>query len=430
MLASALNRTDPLDLERAVERLMDAGDEPFSLLMVDVGDIGKIFVRSGPAASREVLANIAALLQTFCRKQDRMYRIGDDVFCILLSGVHKPGHIALAAEKIIRLHSDATMKFGAWLHSTARIGIASFPQDGGNPSDLVHRAGIALDSARASSEPYVSFAPSLARSLTDQMHLKEDLAVAIADKSLELHYQPKFDTVSRRPCGAEALLRWPSPKHGLVSPETVVSLASEMGVIHELTSFVLTTSLLQAAEWPGIGQGLELSVNLDASSFQQQETLDMVSKTYSIWGDNGRSLTVEITESALVSDSDSNFERLRQLRAAGIGISIDDFGTGYSSLSYFRTIPATELKIDRSFIVNMLESDRSRHLVEAIIWLAHRFGLAVCAEGVEKTAEIELLTELGCDVLQGYYFSKALPQEEFCRWLSRYKQPPIDNFML
>jgi EAL domain-containing protein (putative c-di-GMP-specific phosphodiesterase class I) len=322
------------------------------------------------------------------------------------------------------------MKFGAWLHSTARIGIASFPQDGGNASDLVHRAGIALDSARASDKSYVSFAPSLARSLTDQLHLKEDLAVAIADRSLELHYQPKFDTVSRRPCGAEALLRWPSPKHGLVSPEIVVALALEMGLMHELTSFVITTSLLQAAEWPGIGQGLELSVNLDASSLQQQETLDMVSKTYSIWGDNGRSLTVEITEGALVTDSDSNFERLRQLRSAGIGISIDDFGTGYSSLSYFRTIPATELKIDRSFIVNMLESDRGRHLVEAIIWLAHRFGLTVVAEGVENTAEIELLTELECDVLQGYYFSKALPQEEFCHWLSRYKQPANDDFML
>ncbi|MGB5332361.1 MAG: bifunctional diguanylate cyclase/phosphodiesterase [Woeseiaceae bacterium] len=423
MQALDLNQRDTLALEQELERLMEGSDTPFSLFMVDVGDTGQLFLKSGPAASRQILLNIAKSLQSFCRSQDQLCRIGDDIFCILLPGVHKKGHIALAAEKIVRLHAAAKRKSDVVFHSVVRIGIVNFPQDGCDSASLVHKAGIALDSARRSGSPYVSYSPELAQSLIDQWHLKEDLADAIANKALAIHYQPKFEVASRRPCGAEALLRWSSHKHGQVSPEIIVSLASEMGLMHELTGFVFTTSLIQAAEWPGIGKKLGLSVNLDATSVEQEETLDMVAKTFSIWGDGERDLTVEITEGALVADSESSFERLRRLRSAGIGIAIDDFGTGYSSLSYFKTIPATELKIDRSFITTMLESDRDRHLVEAIIWLAHRFGLTVVAEGVENTAEIKLLTELGCDVVQGYYFSKALPQEEFCAWLSRYKVP-------
>ncbi|MDH3304958.1 MAG: GGDEF domain-containing phosphodiesterase [Gammaproteobacteria bacterium] len=423
MQARQLNKTDSLALEQEIERLMEPGAEPFSLFMVDVGDTGKVFVKSGPAASRRILLNIAESLQAFCRAQDRLCRIGDDIFCILLPGVHQTGHIILAAEKIIRLQSDVVEKFDALLHSMVRIGIASFPQDGDDSAGLIHKAGIALDSARKTHSPYVSYSPALSQSMMDQWHLKEDLADAIADKALELHYQPKFDMVSRRPCGAEALLRWSSPKHGPVSPEIIVSLASEMGLMHDLTGFVFTTALLQAAEWPGIGKRMGLSVNLEATSLQQQETLNMITKIFSIWGNNERDLTVEITEGALVVDSDSNFERLRNLRAAGIGISIDDFGRGYSSLSYFRTIPATELKIDRSFVAKMLDSDRDFHLVEAIIWLAHRFGLTVVAEGVQKTAEIKLLTQMKCDAFQGFYFSKPLPHDDFCGWLARYRTP-------
>jgi diguanylate cyclase (GGDEF)-like protein len=420
--ARELNKTDTLVLEQEVERLMKSNADSFSMFMVDVGDTGKVFVRSGPAASRKALVDIAELLQEFCRTQDRLCRIGDDIFCILLPGVHKTGHISLAAEKIGRLHSGAVQKIDASLRSMMRIGVARFPEDSDDPADLIHKARIALDAARNIGDSCVTYSSELALYMVDQWALKEDLAEAIEDKTLELHYQPKIEIASRRPCGAEALLRWSSPKHGQVPPDTIVSLATEMGLMHELTGFVFTTGLLQAAEWPGIGRQLNLSVNLEASSLQQKETIDMVLKIFSIWGNNERDLTVEITEGALVSDSDSNFERLKQLRSAGIGISIDDFGTGYSSLSYFRTIPATELKIDRSFISNMLESKRDRHLVEAIIWLAHRFGLSVVAEGVQSSAEIKLLTKLNCDVIQGFYFSEPMPQEEFCRWLSRYEK--------
>jgi EAL domain-containing protein (putative c-di-GMP-specific phosphodiesterase class I) len=257
--------------------------------------------------------------------------------------------------------------------------------------------------------------------LAENWHLQEALAEAIHDGALELYFQPKFEIATRRPCGAEALLRWNSELYGPVSPSVFVPLAAEIGLMQELTRFVFTTGIRSAAEWPSIGNRLGLAVNLEATALQHAETLDMLSNALSIWGDDNCDLTVEVTEGTLVTDCDSNFERLNALRSAGIGIAIDDFGTGYSSLSYFRNIPATELKIDQAFTSNMLQSERDRLLVEAIIWLAHKFGMKVVAEGVQNSSEIKLLTALKCDVIQGFYFSEALPHEEFCNWLSRYR---------
>ncbi|MBU2675740.1 MAG: EAL domain-containing protein, partial [Gammaproteobacteria bacterium] len=294
-------------------------------------------------------------------------------------------------------------------------------EKGEDAAGLIHKASVALESARKTAQPYAFFSQTMATKMAENWHLQEELTAAITDSALDLYYQPKFEIATRRPCGAEALLRWTSKDHGPVSPGIFVPLATEIGLMQELTRFVFMTGVRNAAEWPDIGKRLSLAVNLEAASLQHAETLDMLKSAVSIWGKDNCGLTVEVTESSLVTDSDSNFERLNAMRSAGIGISIDDFGTGFSSLSYFRSIPATELKIDRSFTSNMLESERDRRLVEAIIWLAHKFGMKVVAEGVENSSEIKLLTALKCDAIQGFYFSEALPHDEFCKWLSRYR---------
>lgn len=421
MEAFKLNKTGHVDLEQEIDRLMRSGDTVFSVFMVDVGDVEKVFVKSGYAASRKVFSEIEKSLQNICRQQDRLHRIGDNTFCLLLSGVHKSGQIILAAEKLGRTHSQTVDRFDPLLGSMLRIGIVSGVDDGDDAASLIHKASVALESARKTEQPYVVFTQTMAIKMADNWNLQEDLAEAIDDGALELYFQPKFEIATRRPCGAEALLRWNSEKHGPVSPGVFVPLATEIGLMQELTRFVFMTGIRNAAEWPNIGHRLGLAVNLEAISLQHAETVDILSNAVSIWGSDNCDLTVEVTESTLVTDCDSNFERLSALRAAGIGVSIDDFGTGYSSLSYFRTIPATELKIDQSFTSNMLESKRDRHLVEAIIWLAHQFGMKVVAEGVQSSAEIKLLTALKCDVIQGFYFSEALPHDEFCKWLSRYR---------
>ena len=421
MEAFKLNKTGHVDLEQEIDRLMRSGDTAFSVFMVDVGDVEKVFVKSGYAASRKVFSEIEKSLQNICRQQDSLYRVGDNTFCLLLSGVHMSGQIILAAEKLGRTHSQTVDRFDPLLGSMLRIGIVCDVADGDDAASLIHKASVALESARKTEQPYEVFSQTMAMKMANNWNLQEDLAEAIDDGALELYYQPKFEIATRRPCGAEALLRWNSKKHGPVSPGVFVPLATEIGLMQELTRFVFMTGVRSAAEWPDIGHRLGLAVNLEATSLQHAETVDILSNAVSIWGGDNCDLTVEVTESTLVTDCDSNFERLSALRAAGIGVSIDDFGTGYSSLSYFRTIPATEIKIDQSFTSNMLESKRDRHLVEAIIWLAHQFGMKVVAEGVQNSAEIKLLTALKCDVIQGFYFSEALPHDEFCKWLSRYR---------
>jgi EAL domain-containing protein (putative c-di-GMP-specific phosphodiesterase class I)/GGDEF domain-containing protein len=421
MEAFKLNKTGHQALEQEVDRLMRSGDTAFSLFMIDVGDVGKIFVKSGYAASRKVSLEIEKSLQGICRPLDRLCRVGDNTFCLLLSGVHKSGHVILAAEKIGRAHSQAVGRFDPTLGSMLRIGIVSDIEIGEDSGSLIHKASIALESARKSEQSYVVFSQTVALKMAENWHLQEALVQDIDDGALELYYQPKFEIATRRPCGAEALLRWNSKEHGRVTPSVFVPLATEIGLMQELTRFVFTTGIRSAAEWPDTGNRLGLAINLEATSLQHAETVDMLSSALSIWGGENCDLTVEVTEGTLVTDCDSNFERLNALRSAGIGISIDDFGTGYSSLSYFRNIPATELKIDKSFTANMLESDRDRRLVEAIIWLAHQFGMKVVAEGVQHSAEIRLLTALKCDVIQGFYFSEAMPHDEFCKWLSRYR---------
>jgi len=421
MEAFKLNKTEHLAFEQEIDRLMQSGDTTFSVFMVDVGDVGKIFVKSGYAASRKVFTEIERSLQNLCRQQDRLCRVGDNTFCLLFPGVHKSGHIILAAEKIGRTHSQAVQRFDASLSAMLRIGIVSDVENGEDAASLIHKASVSLESARKTEQPYVVFSQTMAIKMAENWELQEDLAEAIDDGALELYYQPKFEIATRRPCGAEALLRWTSKKHGQVSPSIFVPLATEMGLMQELTRFVFTEGIRSAAEWPDTGNRLGLAVNLEATSLQHAETLDILTKALSIWGGGNCDLTVEVTEGTLVTDCDSNFERLSALRSAGIGVSIDDFGTGYSSLSYFRNIPATELKIDQSFTSNMLESERDRLLVETIIRLAHQFGMKVVAEGVQNSTEVKLLTALKCDVIQGFYFSEALPHDEFCNWLSRYR---------
>ncbi|MBT8092046.1 MAG: GGDEF domain-containing phosphodiesterase [Gammaproteobacteria bacterium] len=421
MEAFKLTKTGHLELEQEIDRLIRSGDTAFSIFMVDVGDVGKLYVKSGYAASRKVFSEIEKSLRHICRKQDRLCRVGDNTFCLLFPGVHQSGHTTLAAEKIRRTHSQAAGRFDASLGSMLRMGIVSEVEDGEDAASLIHKATVALESSRKTAQPYTFFSQTMAKKMSENWHLQEELTAAIADSALDLYYQPKFEIATRRPCGAEALLRWTSKHHGPVSPGVFVPLATEIGLMQELTRFVFMTGVRNAAEWPDIGNRLSLAVNLEAASLQHAETLDMLKSAVSIWGRNNCDLTVEVTENSLVTDSDSNFERLAAMRSAGIGISIDDFGTGFSSLSYFRSIPATELKIDRSFTSNMLESERDRHLVEAIISLAHKFGMKVVAEGVENSSEVKLLTALKCDVIQGFYFSEALPHEEFRKWLSRYR---------
>jgi EAL domain-containing protein (putative c-di-GMP-specific phosphodiesterase class I) len=327
----------------------------------------------------------------------------------------------MAAEKISRLQNDAIREMGAAFNSSIRMGIASYPEDANNAVELIHKARIALESAQSLGKNYVIYSKNSASDVSAQWNLQEELAAAIHAKQFQLHYQPKVDTKTGRPIGAEALLRWTSEDGVAVRPDVFIPVACDIGLINELTRYVLTTALVESAQWPDIGNRYNVSVNLEANTVHETDIQNIVSSSLSIFGSDNCDLTLEITETALVVASKQNFRCLNELRAMGVGISIDDFGTGYSSFSYFKDIPATELKIDKSFIDKILDSDRDRNLVETIVMLAHRFDLSVVAEGVETADQLEALRQMNCDYVQGYYLSKALPNNEISEWFAKHR---------
>ncbi len=414
-----LVRTDAEHFELEVNARIEKLSDPLSLFIVDMREISGIFARSSQAHSSRFLKNAGDLLLGVCRKQDRIYRIGNSTFGVLLTGVESSVHQQMAAEKISRLQKDAIREMGAPFGSSVYMGIASYPEHAGDATELIHRARIALESARSHGAPYVIYSKDAASTVSIKWNLQEELVAAIAENQFQLHYQPKVNAKTGRPVGAEALLRWTNQANVPVSPEVFIPMACDVGLIDELTRYVLTTALRESAEWPDLGSRHNISVNLEAASLQETDIKDVVSSSLSIFGGDNCKLTLEITESALMADSKQSFRLLNELRAMGVGISIDDFGTGYSSFAYFKDIPATELKIDKSFIDKILESDRDKNLVETIIMLAHRFDFSVVAEGVETADQLEVLRQMNCDIVQGYYYSPALPHNEFCGWLAK-----------
>ena len=418
MQIQELNLTDATVYEREIQRRIEEPDAELSVFVVDMGGISKIFARSGQEASTSFLRVVAKLLVRVCRQDDKVCRIGDSAFGIILQDVISPVLLQLAAEKIIRLYDAAIGEMDVSFQTKVCIGIASYPEHGNDATELVHNARLAAEAAHSKREPYFFYSPESVATLSMKWNIQADLAAAIESNSLELFYQPKVSLATGRAIGAEALLRWNNGEHGSVPPDVFIPVACDIGLINELSQFVLTTALRNASEWPETGERQSVSINLESETLQGTDVDAIISSSLSIWGSDKVDLMLEITESALVADSKSNFRRLQSLRAMGVGISIDDFGTGYSSLSYFKNIPATELKIDKSFVNNMCECDRSRSLVETIIALAHRFDLVVVAEGVECLEEFEMLAEMNCDLVQGFHIAEAMPHEDFCRWLA------------
>lgn len=422
MNSRELNLTDAVVFRREVQRQISRSADSLSLFIVDMGSIKTIFNRNNPEISHNFLSNIAILLQRICRKQDRIYRIGDFTFGIALANVSSDIHVQLAAEKIVRIYDTAIRDLDLPYKAAVFIGIAKCPENSEDAHDLIRKAGVALEASRTADDPYFVYRPEAVETLSLQWNLQEEVGAGITARDFELHYQPKIALSSGRVVGAEALLRWASDSHGDVPPDVFIVIAREIGRMNELTQSLLTTALRQASEWPCREEAnCGVSINLDADSLKDPDIADVIASSLSIWGGSDRQLTLEITEAALVTESDSNFALLHELRSLGIGLSIDDFGTGYSALSYFRKIPASELKIDKDFVKNMLGSSGDRNIVETIIGLAHRFDMQVVAEGVESADQLDMLRELGCDAAQGFYFSKPLPHQEYCRWLKDFE---------
>jgi EAL domain-containing protein (putative c-di-GMP-specific phosphodiesterase class I) len=303
------------------------------------------------------------------------------------------------------------------VETRASIGIALFPEQGQDLSNLLRRADMAMykaKSTRSGSHVYRSEDDSHGDT---RLRTLQELRLALTNDQLLVYYQPKVSLLTGAVTGVEALVRWQHPERGLLLPEEFLDLVEESGLMHQLTRIVLTKALDQAAVWQTGGDILTIAVNMSASSLVNVELPEQIVQLAHDRGLPASALMLEITEDFLMSDRERARAVLTRLRAAGIQIAVDDFGTGYSSLSYLRDLPIDELKLDRSFVLPMSDDARAASLVASTINLAHSLGLRMVAEGVETGAAYDELARFGCDHAQGFFMSRPVPAAELDLWL-------------
>jgi EAL domain-containing protein (putative c-di-GMP-specific phosphodiesterase class I) len=295
--------------------------------------------------------------------------------------------------------------------------VAIFPEHGADAATLIQKADVAMYAAKRSGTRIRFYEPSDDFSSVRQLSLRSDLHQAVESNEFELHYQPKVAAAGGL-LGVEALLRWNHPKLGRLAPGEFIGMAEHTGLIRGITGWALNEAIRQAAAWENAGLTLPVAVNLSARNLLQRDlpsSVDWLLKKYHLPPDR---CVLEITESMIVEDPKLASEVVGRLRSLGVRISIDDFGTGYSSLSYLQHFPASELKIDRSFVTGVEENPGDRAIVRSTIELAHNLGLSCIAEGVETESAWELIKTLGCDGAQGYLFAKPLPAKALEEWVA------------
>jgi predicted signal transduction protein with EAL and GGDEF domain len=355
------------------------------------------------------------------RKGDSVARLGGDEFGVLVPDVSESSSVlAGVIERILEALEQPFLVDGLPLHVEASIGVARYPAHGGDVDLLLQRADVAMYLAKDSGTPHAIYTAELDHHDTASLTLLSELPRAIRDRELVLHYQPKLDVITGELAGVEALTRWLHPTRGMIPPGDFISAAEKTGLMQPLTLYVLDEALEQLARWrkEGYAHGMTMAVNLSMRNLIDPRLPEQVADALDSWELPGDCLTFEITESAIISDPAGTKDVIRRLKGLGVGISIDDFGTGYTSLAYLARLPITQLKIDRSFVIDMNRNADDAAIVRSIITLGHDLGLEVVAEGVETQEAHDQLARLGCDTIQGYWLSPPLPPCELRAWLA------------
>jgi diguanylate cyclase len=293
------------------------------------------------------------------------------------------------------------------------------PEHGNTADELLQRADIAMYAAKGNRTGYMLFDSSQDSSDPRKLTLAGDLRRGIEDGQLLLHYQPKVDAQTGKVLGAEALVRWQHPDHGMIPPDEFIPLAEHTGLITPLTRFVIDAALRQGRAWQLAGHEVPIAVNVSTHRLLDLGFPGEVADLLARWEVPARLLTLEITESAIMADPDRALQVVQDLHALGVSLSIDDFGTGYSSMAYLKNLPVDELKIDRSFVSSMTTNERDAVIVRSTVELGRNLGLHVIAEGVEDVATWQELDAVGCHAIQGYYVSRPVTADELEEWLDR-----------
>jgi diguanylate cyclase (GGDEF)-like protein/PAS domain S-box-containing protein len=411
-LTGLANRT--LLLERLAQQLSAArgAGEGLALVIVNLERFKIVNDSLGRQVGDELLRQIGARMRLAAGDETRVARVGPDQFAIVIPGLRPHEDLALRLRKgNANVTRDPFVIEGRELRVSFRSGVALFPADGADADSIFRNAEAALKKAR-SGEPFVFYAQEMTERIAEDLELENRLRLAVERGEFVLHYQPKLDLATKRMNGAEALIRWQSPDAGLVPPSKFIPMLEQTGLIAQVGPWALARAVEDQRRWRARGLAVpRISVNVSALELRQPEFVEGVKAALARGAP--AAIDLEITESLLMENVERNVEKLKELRALGVGVAIDDFGTGYSSLGYLARLPVQALKIDRSFIVTMFEDADIMTLVSTIISLAHTLHLKVVAEGVDSESQAKILRSLRCDEVQGYLYSEPLAPEAF-----------------
>jgi diguanylate cyclase (GGDEF)-like protein len=417
------NRTLLADrIEQAIAKVTEQGG-CFALMFIDLDGFKPVNDAFGHHVGDLLLKAVAARLRGHLHSQDTLARIGGDEF-VLLVELREPDDAMGVAVKQVNLVSRPFRVAEHDLQLSASLGIVLYPGNGQDQHELLRNADAAMYHAKsAGKNGYSFFDVSMNSNARQQLQLLQDLRQALLQGEFRLHYQPKFDAQARQPIGAEALLRWEHPQHGLLLPDRFIGIAEKTGLIIPIGDWVLDEACRQMRQWLDQGcEGWRMAVNLSAIQFCHAGLVDSVARALQQNGLPANCLTLEITETTAMHDADASLAVLQRLSDMGVDLSIDDFGTGYSSLMYLKRLPANELKIDRGFVRDLEQDSDDAAIVSAIVALGQALGLRIVAEGVETDRQQDFLTRLGCDSLQGYLLGQPLPPEQFMSKLQDLRQ--------
>ena len=391
--------------------------EDVALLCLDLDQFKQVNDVYGHPFGDQLLKIVGARLLGCVRDGDVVARLGGDEFAILQVGSLQHGGPAATARRIVQSLGEAYEIEGQSIVIGASVGIASATGIYDAADALMKDADIALYRAKSDGRgTYCVYEASMGSELRERRQMEDDLRRACAADELRVYYQPLYHLASDAVCGFEALLRWIHPKHGMISPAVFIPIAEEAGLINAIGEWVLHQACIDAAAWPA---GLKVAVNLSPTQVSCPGLVNMVEQALTQSGLAPARLELEITENALLKNTNAVLATLRELRALGLRLVLDDFGTGYSSLSYLHAFPFSKVKIDRSFVQHMIPQSNSAAIINAVINLATNLGMTTTAEGVETDAQMERLRQAGCTEIQGFLIDRPQPLPVIHRWFPR-----------
>ena len=410
-----------------VLRQADATRSPVVLMHIALDRFRHINDNFGHRAGDAVLKVVARRLRELAPPH-RAARLGGDEFLVLVDGADATDRATALAASILEAVAQPCVADGREFDVSCSIGMATYPEHGAQ-SVLITHAAVATRASKASGgATYSVFDPRMANDVRDQAELLNDLRQALSQHQLELYYQPKIHAPTAQVTAAEALLRWHHPRRGMISPSVFIPIAERSGLINSLGAWVIEEACKQARIWRDQGLRMRVAVNLSAQQLRQPDLPAHIAAALARHQINPDLLTCEITESVAMEDTEATLRIFTDLAAVGVHISIDDFGSGYSSLAYLRKLPATELKIDRGFVLDLENSEGARKIAEAVVNLAQALNMKVVAEGVETDGQYQILRRLGYDQVQGFLFAKPMTAAALALWAAGSEGPRSIQF--